>query len=35
MCNYLPLYFICEAAGVLMIAGGILLIYKRKIYVNV
>ena len=34
MYEYLFLYYICEAAGVLMVAGGIWLIYKQKIYMD-
>src|SRR5215469_3982954 len=32
--SYLALYYICAGAGALMVAGGIWLIYKQKIYLD-
>lgn len=34
MNEYMGLYYICEGAGVLMVVGGIWLIYKEKIYLD-
>lgn len=34
MNNYFALYYICAGAGALMMAGGIWLIYKQKIYLS-
>jgi|WetSurMetagenome_2_1015567.scaffolds.fasta_scaffold166369_3 hypothetical protein len=30
----LPLYYLCSVAGFIMVAGGIWLIYKQKIYID-
>jgi len=32
--NYMVLYYICEGAGLLMVVGGIWLIYKEKIFLD-
>jgi hypothetical protein len=32
--SIIPLYYLCSLAGVIMVAGGIWLIYKQKIYID-
>lgn len=32
--QFTPLYYLCEVGGLVMIGGGILLIYKEKIYID-
>jgi hypothetical protein len=32
--NIIPLYYPCSLAGLIMVAGGIWLLYKQKIYID-
>ena len=32
--NFLPLYYVCSIAGLVMVVGGIWLLYRQKIYID-